>query len=300
MKFKTALSLFIGFALSCCASEEKTKAESTEKVATEGAAKVLYVTHEPGQYHDYTGQRKIFEKIAAKQTWETTILSDSYDGLIKRFSEDEDFAKGYDVVVYNICVANTTDTLAAYNVMKQTTEHGVNAFLIHGSLHSFWPTFKAPRKKSKNLELVPQGLGKGEVDKKILDKWTKEHPGKDFPVWGDFCGCASIKHTKKSPIAITKLIQHEAAAGVPDSYTTGNSELYLAYYKMKNVSQILEGTVGKTSTAPVLWEMPYDTSKVMALTLGHFTAEWEAPEFQSVFVNSINYLAKKEVAAEEK
>lgn len=292
MKIKTALSLIISLAFSCCASEEKPKPTTEAKAETKGGAKVLYVTHEPGQYHDYTGQRKIFEKIAAEQTWETTILSETYDGLLKRFAEDEEFAKGYDVVVYNICMATTKNTLAAHNIMKQTKDHGVNALLVHGALHSFWPTYNPKRVKPDTL--VAKGLGKGEANKTLVAEWAKEHPDKDFPVWGDFCGCASIRHAKKSPIKVKKLIQHEAAAGVPDSYKTGNSELYLTYYKMKDVSEILEGRISKKDVAPILWEMPYEKSKVMAFTLGHFTEEWETPEFQSVFVESINYLAKKE------
>lgn len=284
MKMKILTSIIIGITAVFCASEE---------IKPEPAAKVLYVTHEPGTYHDYTGQRKVFEKIAKAQAWETTILSETYDGLLERFSNDENFAKGYDVVIYNICVANTENTKAAYNVMKQTKEHGVNALLVHGALHSFWPTFRPKIKGVDAGTLIAQGQGKGVVAPAILKKWNEENPGEDFPVWGDFCGCASIKHAKKAPISVKKLIKHEAVEGVPDNYKTGLSELYLSYYKMKNVSEILEGKIGKKTVAPVLWEVPYKDAKIMVFSLGHFTAEWKTPEFQSVFVKSINYLAKK-------
>lgn len=285
MNRKLYASFIIGITAICLASEKEIK--------TESAAKVLYVTHEPGTYHDYTGQRKVFEKIAKEQAWETTILSETYDGLLERFAADENFAKGYDVVVYNICVATSKNTEAAYNVIKQTKDHRVNALLVHGALHSFWPTFNPIVKGINASTLISQGQGKALVAPAVLEKWNKENPGKDFPVWGDFCGCASIKHAKKAPISVKKLIEHEAVEDLPNKYKTGISELYLSYYKMKDVSEILEGSIGKKAVAPVLWEIPYRDSKIMAFTLGHFTAEWKTPEFQSVFVKSINYLAKK-------
>ena len=71
---KSIIALLISLAVPCCANEEKRKPEAV--------AKVLYVTHEPGQYHDYTGQRKVFEKIAEGQTWDTTILSENYDDFL--------------------------------------------------------------------------------------------------------------------------------------------------------------------------------------------------------------------------
>ena len=263
--------------------------------------KVLYVTHEPGKYHDYTGQRKVFEEIAAKQNWKTTVLSSSYEGLTKRFSDDADFAKGYDVVIYNICMADTTDTMAAYNVIKQTNEHGVNALLVHGALHSFRPTY-SPRAKTLKMvdpkDHVRKGVGKAVVSPKLVNQWNNKNPDKDFPVWGDFCGCASIKHLKHAPILVNKVAEHSAAKGVPSEYTTGMSELYLIYYKVGDVSVILNGSVNAKDLSPVLWETTSNQAKVMAFSLGHYVDEWKTPEFQAVLVDSVNYLAGDEEEAE--
>ena len=296
MKFKLNLLsaglLLSGLAapFSCFANEEA----AAKKSESEQLPKVLYVTHEPGKYHDYVGQREAFEEIAQTQAWETTILSKDHDELLEYFEANEDFAKGYDVVIYNICMAKTENTTAAYNVMKQTKEHGVNAFLIHCALHSFWPTFD-PKVATDvdRKQLVKKGLGGALVSPRIIKEWEEKHPDKEFPVWGDFCGCASVKHGNKVKVNVTKLIDHEAAQGVKDKYKIGKSELYLTYYQLESASVILHGVDKQKKSAPVLWEMPVNDAKMMAYSLGHYTAEWKAPDFRSVFTNSVNYLAKK-------
>ena len=55
--------------------------------------KVLYFTHEPGQWHDYTTQKKLFVQIAEKAGWDLTVSTGTYDGQIQAL-RSPDFAKG--------------------------------------------------------------------------------------------------------------------------------------------------------------------------------------------------------------
>lgn len=305
--FISLFSMFSLYGQADLSKEERAKLaqELTHKEAEiisvknlEDAPKVLYVTHEPGTWHDYTGQRKIFEEIAKAEEWHTDVLTAGYEGLLKKLSETPDFADGYDVVVYNICVADTKNLMAAYNILQQTKEKGINSILIHGAMHSFWASYSnkiAMKNKSKG-EMAKVGISDGVAEQSTVTEWESENAGKEFPVWGDFCGHASIKHIFKSPIDVTKKKKkHPAVSEVPDSYVTGNSELYMTYYKTDSLQEILLGTVSKQKkkfNAPILWENSFGKGKVMGLSLGHFTAEWSEPHFQSIIKNSIEYLAK--------
>lgn len=278
----------------------------------EGAPKILYVTHEPGQWHDYTGQRKVFEELVEGQDWTVDVLTSSYDGLLNELSASPEFAKGYDVVIYNVCVAEANNLMAAYNILKQTQEYGVDSLLIHGALHSFWRTFTDKYAKKAESPFVPVGTAGGKAAVTDLDKWKSENPELEFPVWGDFCGNASMRHSHKSPIAVEKKFDHPAVAGVPQTYVTSKSELYLTHYKTENLQEILIGSVSKTKkskkkdkkqndkknpaggtlSSAILWEHDYGKGSVMGFTPGHYTSEWKDVEFQSVLIGSINYLAK--------
>lgn len=264
-------------------------------VELEDAPKVLFVTHEPGTWHDYSAQRKIFESIAKKQKWHTDVMTAGYEGLLKELASNPDFASGYDVVVYNICVANTKNMMAAYNIIKQTEDKGVNSLLIHGALHSFFASFTERALKGTDGKRVSVGDYKGVAHPSVLTGWKEEHPDKEFPVWGDYTGLASQKHTKKEPIKVKKnLTDHEAVQGVAEEYVTGLSELYVPYYKVEGLQEILMGTISKKQKAPILWESPVGKGKVMGFTLGHFTEEWNDPNFESVLVGSIQYLTEEE------
>ncbi len=265
--------------------------------------KVLYVTHdESSKHHDYVGQHQVFESIATEQGWDYSILAPKSKGLIQTLEENTDFAKGYDVVVYNFCVAGSKNLKAVANVINQTKKLHVDALLIHGSMHSFFPTYskrlyeRLDEEALKNLDLVSVGIGEGVADAKLVKKWENANPNEEFPIWGDFCGAASEKHARHLPVKIHKLRDHESAKSVIQDYTISKSELYLNLYKTDNLIEILEGTTVETNpekevSATVLWERPYEKASVMGLSLGHFLDEWKTPEFQALLVHSIEYLA---------
>ena len=231
--------------------------------------KVLYVTHEPGQYHKYTPQLASFKnKIAGPAGWELTVMTGTYDEVLHKM-QNPDFAKGFDAIIYNYCFAETPDLESCANVIRQTREHGVPALLIHCSMHSWWDTYK---RGASDL------LGDGH-DAKVkavperVAEWRKAHGDEPFPVYGDFTGVASVRHGPKRPIVLHKVSDHPATARLKEGFETLPTELYNNHYIVDGVVPLVEGTQGNAK-AVVIWTCPQGKSYVMGCTLGHSPEEW--------------------------
>ncbi len=255
------------------------------------AGKVLYVTHEPGNWHKYTPQLKIFkEQIAKKASWDVTVITGDYDGVIEQLKK-RNFAKGYDAIVYNYCFANSEDLDACANIMRQTRNGGVPAMLIHCSMHSWWGTYKSGEKGA----LGEDYKGKALATPELAAKWKEDHPKGRFPAYGDFTGVASVRHGKKLPIILHKVGDHPATKDLKEGYATPNTELYNNEYVLRKVVPIIKGSQEGEKDAIVMWTCPQGKSQVMGLSLGHGAVgdgpdEWETPEFQGLVINGVNYL----------
>jgi hypothetical protein len=246
--------------------------------------KVLYFTHEPGRWHKYTTQKKIFEQIAKKADWEVTVMSGEHEAQIKKL-RTPDFGKGYDAIVYNFCFAKSRDLEAQANLVAQTREHGVPALLIHCAMHSWWPSYK----DGKPGAIGPDYKGKAKGDPKLVAEWRKKHGKKPFPAWGDFTGVASGRHGPKQPIVMQRVGDHAATKSISKGYTTGNTELYNNIYVLDEVVPLIEGKQGNAK-AIVMWLCPQGKSQVMGLTVGHDVGDWATDEFRSLITDGVNYL----------
>ena len=152
------------------------------QAATNQPLKVLVLTS-PGVYHNYEQQTQqlahgIAEKINVQfdvsltelERWRTT-----------------DFSEGYDVLIYNICMADNLDGDLITNLRRQTEELGVPALVIHCTMHSFRET---------NL-------------------------------WWPLFGLQTKAHESLRPLAQIKGAQHPILEGIPDDWTVANDELYI-------------------------------------------------------------------------
>ncbi|MGJ8671996.1 ThuA domain-containing protein [Rubritalea sp.] len=268
---------------------------SGAKLAKDGL-KVLYVTHEPGKYNDYTPQRKIFEQIAKDNGWQLTVMSGSFDEVENKLATKTDFGVGSDVIVYNVCMAHSDRLEAPHNIITHTKEKGIPSLLIHGSLHSFWPTYKAGNKEKASCVCPAGAHTKVKAKKELVAQWKESHPGVEFPAWPNMTGIASVKHgPRKSVQAIPLNESHPIFDGVKGYTTHEQAELYNNYITAKESPEttvLMQGKQGKDQAA-VLWEHPLGKSKSVSFTLGHSVAEWKQKPFQQLLVNSINYLGKK-------
>ena len=297
------------------------------------APRILYVTSLPGTYHDYVTQREIFLEIAKKAGWQVTVITGNYRTLnkqgkpvgsrqkpvakgntresIERYKRvtqeianqkplvdqlrEKDYGKGYDAIVYNFCLAHVTDLEATANIISQTREKGVPAFLIHCSMHSFWSTFRFKDKQ-----------------KGLMEEWAKKYPKKAFPNWGEFTGVASTGHGPNYPIKTKRLIDHPVTRGVADGYTTPPTELYNNHFVTEGTTPLLQGiqtyqrkqkdgTVQNMETQSVImWVSKQGKSKVMGLTIGHGDADLRSKGFQSLLVDGVNWMIQAQRQGQQK
>lgn len=142
----------------------------------------LYLTS-PGLYHDYERQAEtLTDAIAALANVRFDIsLQDS-----RRWAKT-DFADGYDVVVYNVCMADDTDADLIANLRRQTEKRGVPAVVIHCTMHSFRTT----------------------------------------ELWWPFVGLKTKTHEHLHPMEITRQDPHPITASLPDGWTVESDELYV-------------------------------------------------------------------------
>lgn len=288
---------FVLCMLSCDEISRTVLNEDAESVADTSPIKVLYVTYEKGRWHDTTTQKGLFLEIAKANGWKADVMTGNVKEMTKKLAESPDFGAGYDVIAYNLCFADCKDLRVPYNIISQTKEKNIPSLLIHGSLHSFWNTFKGNAKDGTKVPGSPKHVY---AKKGVYEKWTKENPDKEFPDWSKFTGISSTKHGPKKPIDV-KVVQpdHAIAAGVKEYTTTPVSELYNNYITGKDSPDSTEILVGHQakSKAAVLWEHPVAASKVVSFTIGHSNDEWKQPEFEKVIVNSVKYLAELKRAA---
>ena len=290
------------------------------------APRVLYITSLPGTYHDYVTQREIFQETAKRAGWDVSVIIGSYKTLnqkgeanqkgkpvfrgktkesIARYErvmaeiaaqkpllerlKEKDYAKGFDAIVYNVCLAHVTDLEATANMIDQTRELGVPAFLIHCSMHTFWSTFKYKDKQ-----------------KKLMAEWKAKYPNRTFPNWGNFTGVASTGHGPNYPIETKVLRDHPATKGVADGYITPPTELYNNAFVTPDTVPLLrgtqkwerkqkDGTVKKMeSSAVIMWASPQGKSQVIGLTIGHGDADLRSEGFQRLLIDGVNWMMEEQ------
>ncbi len=236
--------------------------------------RVLYVTHEPGRWHDYSAQLAAFRGLARDAGWELSVATGDVDDTMA-FLRSEDFAVGQDAIVYNFCFADSRDLEAMTNLIAQTEQHGVPALLVHCAMHSWWDTFK------KGKPIPGNTLGKARAHRKVLKRWQASHTDTPLPAWGDFTGVASTRHGPKEPIALRAAGVELPAGLLPEGYLTGDTELYNNHYVTPDVEPLVMGTQDD-ATAIVMWRAPRGKGAVYGLTLGHDDGEWLDPVFLGI------------------
>ena len=238
------------------------------------ANRVLYVTHEPGRWHEYTPQLASFREIAKEAQWELTVATGSVEETLAYLGAAE-FSFGQDAIVYNFCLADSSDLAAMSNLIKQTEEYGVPALLLHCSMHSWWSTYK------KGKPIPGNTVGKARANKKLLKTWQKANPDSPLPAWGDFTGVASTGHGRQKPIEVTASGDHPVTADLPPGYNTAKTELYNNHYLTDGVIPLAIGRQDKDE-AIIMWLAPRGKGQLMGLTLGHGADEWSDPVFRSL------------------
>lgn len=144
--------------------------------------KALILTS-PGVYHNYQQQtRDLAYGIAAN----ANVRFDVSLAEVERW-KTTDFAEGYDVLIYNICMADNQDAALIANLRRQTEELAVPAVVIHCTMHSF----------------------------------------RDTDLWWPMLGLQTRAHESPRPLPQVRQAAHPILSGLPEAWTVKNDELYI-------------------------------------------------------------------------
>jgi len=165
-------------ALLACAALVSLNAYASE----DGPLKALILTS-PGVYHNYQQQtRDLAYGIAAH----ANVRFDVSLAEVDRW-RTTDFSDGYDVLIYNICMADNQDAELIANLRRQTEVLGVPAVAIHCTLHSF----------------------------------------RDTDLWWPMLGLQTRAHEPLRALPQVRRATHPILTGLPEEWTLANDELYI-------------------------------------------------------------------------
>ncbi len=248
------MTLGLGIALS------STQAEHAKAEGGHEPRQVLYVTG--GGWHDYEGQIPVVKEIiqAALGEVEITVsLVDGHGGQDEAFNlhpafEDENWAEGYDLVVYNKCNAPRFADDDWIRRIVEPHRAGVPAVLIHGTLHNFWP--------------------------------DEERTG----LWNEFCGITSRNHERHAPVTTTvQMPEHPIMASLPAQWSHENGELYRVHGTQDGVQSLATGISGDGVEHTTVWTHQFGEGRVFGTSIGHVTETFHGEEFQRLLRQGIQW-----------
>ncbi len=155
---------------------------AVSEVAAADSLRGLILTS-PGVYHNYEYQNHALAEAIASRVDITFDISLAE----KERWRSSDFSDGYDVLVYNICMADNEDTALIANMRRQSETLGVPALVLHCTMHSFRNT----------------------------DRW--------WPLYG----LETVAHAPLGSLHLDHAREHPVLAGVPADWTLAKDELYL-------------------------------------------------------------------------
>jgi type 1 glutamine amidotransferase len=222
MNIRTLFSLLKVLLLSCFALLPRLCQAAAENLAP---IRALYVTG--GGYHDYKTLNPVLTSSITKYARvEFTILND-LNGL-----KNPDFARDYDVVVYNMCYKcdGDFDMLPIENAKKAITD-GKPALMVHCAMHCF---------------------RKGDE-------------------WSECCGLLTKHHDGRRSFSTKKALpMHPIANDFPDHWSTPGDELYQNIRFPETSTPVLTAYSVQSKTDHVVaWVQALGKGRVFGTTLGH-------------------------------
>lgn len=155
---------------------------SGRTTAAETPLNALIVTSQ-GVYHNYRQQTWILAHRIAEHA---NVRFDVSLAETERW-RTTDYSEGYDILIYNLCIADNTDAALIANMRRQTEELGVPALVIHCTMHSF----------------------------------------RDTDLWWPMLGLKTTEHEPLRALSPLKREPHAILSGIPDDWTLTHDELYI-------------------------------------------------------------------------
>lgn len=202
--------------------------------AEENRLKVLFITG--GGWHDFESQKEILTNgISERLNVKFTIDHEAGDdptAELERF-KDPDWAKGYDVVLYNISLSVDQKPETAQAIIDGHLKHQVPAVLLHGSVHSY--------RRSGN------------------ENWFK------------FLGARSMRHDAHRAQTNEVLApDHPVMAGFPNPWHQRQGELYVIDEMFPTAKPLALGQGrDQNRQEPTIWVNEYEGIRIFVTSIGH-------------------------------
>jgi type 1 glutamine amidotransferase len=212
--------------------------------------KALFLTG--GGYHDY----KNLTPFLTNSLGQRVNISFDVDFTMDRLT-NKAFAKGYDVVVYDLCF-DEADPAQLKNALD-TIRKGKPAVMIHCSVHAF-------RKVKTMIREWENGVG---MRSKVHDKFEPFQ---------------TVRMDPNSPIL----------AGWPDIWRTGGDELYQTIEFLPNSHPLLSAKSPADGRVHIVcWTQTYGKGRVFATTLGHNMTTAEDPDYLGLLARGLLWSCHK-------
>ena len=188
-----------------------------------------------GCCHDYPNQARILtEGISARANVEWKIVRYSDTGRRQKIDvyANEDWGKGYDIVVHNECYGGVDDVKFVERIAAEH-EKGLPGVVVHCSIHSYRAA--------------------------LTDAWRK------------CLGVTSRRHEKSRPVTVKPVVKdHPILTDFPDEWLTPQGELYVIE-KVWPTATPLATAFGEDTQKdhPIIWTNLHGKGRISGTTLGH-------------------------------
>ncbi len=236
-----------------------------EKLYDGPPIKVLLVTG--GGAHDYKTQATLLpEVLKARANMSVEVWGPNWGECCKKLKEPG-WAKGYDIVVYNICDAGQKDTDFIHGIVRVHEEGGVPAVIIHGALHSFHWNVGKDRKQFEGEE------------------------------WLKLMGIVSASHGRGGLAINVKTVkaEHPIMKGLPAEWKTPNGELYNSHQVLPSATPLAMGDNGDKKQGPqvCVWVNQCGKAKVFGTSLGHHNETMKDDTYGKLLVRGMLWACGK-------
>jgi len=206
-----------------------------------------------GGWHDYAGQKTILsEGIAARVNVNWTIVHEGADGGTAERSghrisvqQEEGWADGFDVVVYNICFSNVRDVEFIERIAR-VHESGMPAVVLHCTMHSY---------RDANTD-----------------------------AWRSLLGVETRRHESHRPFTVENIAPaHPVMKPFPKTWRTPQGELYIIEQVHESVVPLAQAYGVETERHHLtIWTNQYGRGRIFGTTIGHHNETMAAPEYLDV------------------
>jgi uncharacterized protein len=261
---RVAAGLIALFVLTALAPSAATPSQTPRPPQPQGP-RINALVVSGGCCHDYALQGKILVDAVSKVLpvdWTVAIQGGRGTTGEMPIYRNPDWAKGFDIVVHNECLADVTDAALIKRITAAHQNGGPPAIVIHCAMH----TFRAS---------------------------TED-------VWREFLGVTTRQHTKAHNIKVKVAAQvggdvEPIMKGFKEDWVTPVDELYVIA-KFWPSSKALATAISPEDQKeyPLAWISDYGGTRVFGTTLGHGNDTWNDPVYQDLLVRAFKWAVKRD------